>query len=230
MELTNQNKRNNLFASCIKHFESTLDCVNKYSNNRSAHISSLRGIAKEYSQLDIVYNRSRAAYIATDLYFQAKDDCIEESQKVFEKLLQKEPERSYEDHPIWQAIGTVSDDGITPLAELASEIELSNRSIDEEGIVPSQFEPPVDPITKKLIKNPCRNRICGHVYEYNSIVEHLKRIKLNKVKPRCPYIGCTNTNMAKQSIIEDDMLRDQILTYNSQNTEEDRDDSMSEIL
>ncbi|KAB0793668.1 hypothetical protein PPYR_13288 [Photinus pyralis] len=231
MAVTSTSKRDGLFTNCFKHLQSTLDYVTKYSNNPTAHINSLKGIAKDYSELDITYKRSRKAYDATEKYFQDKDDCIEESEKVFERFLQEEPLRSYENHPIWQAIKNAGNGDATASVELETEHEVDvNRSIEEEGIVPSQFEPPVDPITKKIIQNPCRNQKCGHVYEYDSIKEHLKRIKLNKVKARCPYIGCTNMNMTKSFIIADNELRDQILTYNTQTTQEDFEESTSEIL
>lgn len=39
----------------------------------------------------------------------------------------------------------------------------------EDSIIPE-----LDPITKKRLKIPVRNKICNHIYEKNSIVESLK--------------------------------------------------------
>ncbi|XP_033171643.1 E3 SUMO-protein ligase NSE2-like [Drosophila mauritiana] len=45
-----------------------------------------------------------------------------------------------------------------------------------------------DPWSKALIKNPVRNKICGHVYERDSVMLIIK----DNIGIRCPVIGCAN--------------------------------------
>lgn len=61
-----------------------------------------------------------------------------------------------------------------------------------------------DPITKRLLVNPYKNKRCKHIYEYSSIEESLK---LNR-KMRCPVSGCPNKNyVVLADLVPDDELR-----------------------
>lgn len=60
----------------------------------------------------------------------------------------------------------------------------------------------IDPLTKQLIKNPVRNIFCNHVYEETSILEAIKS------KVRCPYMGCSNKQVLKNTHLKlDEQLR-----------------------
>lgn len=55
------------------------------------------------------------------------------------------------------------------------------------------------PVTGVLMNEPYRNKICGHVYEKNAILDHLRKDKLG----RCPMAGCSNKNIVPSQLEED---------------------------
>jgi len=58
----------------------------------------------------------------------------------------------------------------------------------------------IDPITKQPLKNPVKNKICGHVYERATVNE---AIELNK-RMRCPTLGCSNQQFVQKEHLEED--------------------------
>lgn len=228
-------KRQNLLKSCFKELQSCIDYVNHYSNSKEQHFEIFKNIAKEYSEIEIQHGRAQRAREATEKHLDNQEnDCIEEVQQIYNKYLEEQPTNSsYKSHSIWRKVNNViggrkeDEDAGAAIDSDVSDIADNNESIDE-GIIPSQFEPPIDPITKRTIENPCRNRSCGHVYEYVIVMEHLKTIKQNKSKARCPYIGCPNVNMRSSFIVKDNALKLQIQNYladkqNNLNTSQNND-------
>lgn len=64
----------------------------------------------------------------------------------------------------------------------------------------SENIPDIDPITKRPIEKPCRNRICGHIYDMDSMTESLK----STGRMRCPVVGCIN----KKRVLLEDLVAD----------------------
>jgi hypothetical protein len=60
------------------------------------------------------------------------------------------------------------------------------------------------PLSLTLFVDPVKNKVCGHVYSKNAIIQHLKRSKV------CPLSGCTNTHVT-QSQLEVDMETAQLV-------------------
>lgn len=60
----------------------------------------------------------------------------------------------------------------------------------------------IDPITKKPLEDPCRNRICGHVYSMTSVQALLK----NNLRTHCPIVGCTNKKVNLEDLVPDKEL------------------------
>ncbi|KAK4874876.1 hypothetical protein RN001_014236 [Aquatica leii] len=226
----NITKHDDLLKNCIKELHNCLEYVHKYSDNVEEQTNIIKTIAKDYCEIDAEHKRIRNAQEATDQYFQNQDEYTDDVQTIFKKHLEEQPVDTYENHPIWRKINVLENS-----SEECDDTETSEVSEDEdmfeEGILPTQFEPPIDPITKKAIEDPCKNRKCGHVYEYNTIVDHLNKVKTSNVKPRCPYIGCANKNMNIKLIIKDSVLKQQIVMYNSTRANKsDENVNMTEIL
>lgn len=70
----------------------------------------------------------------------------------------------------------------------------NNINLDDDAELSQRQEIPIsdiDPITKQQLENPCRNRICGHVYGMNSVAEALQ----TNSRMRCPIMGCGNKTL-----------------------------------
>ncbi|XP_055629954.1 E3 SUMO-protein ligase NSE2-like [Toxorhynchites rutilus septentrionalis] len=63
----------------------------------------------------------------------------------------------------------------------------------------------IDPITKRPLEIPVRNKICNHVYEKSSIEALLK----NNPRTRCPVMGCA----ANQFVTLTDLAEDRMLQH-----------------
>lgn len=66
----------------------------------------------------------------------------------------------------------------------------------------------MDPITKKPLEKPCRNKMCGHVYGLDSVTQSLQ---LNP-RMRCPIVGCANkSSVTLQMLVLDKDLERQLV-------------------
>ncbi|KAI9577413.1 E3 SUMO-protein ligase NSE2-like [Glossina fuscipes] len=70
-----------------------------------------------------------------------------------------------------------------------------------------------DPLTKLTMRNPVKNRKCGHHYEKSSIINHI-----NGGGQRCPVVGCAN----KSYITSADLVDDPLFKIHLQNIIEDQ--------
>ncbi len=50
------------------------------------------------------------------------------------------------------------------------------------------------PITGVFFDDPVKNKVCGHVYERNAIIRHLR------IKSACPVMGCSNYNVTMSQV------------------------------
>lgn len=57
-----------------------------------------------------------------------------------------------------------------------------------------------DPYTKRTMKEPMKNKFCGHQYERDSVIEMIMKARDEK----CPIPGCSN----RRILVEEDLERD----------------------
>ncbi|XP_069107129.1 E3 SUMO-protein ligase NSE2-like [Argopecten irradians] len=57
------------------------------------------------------------------------------------------------------------------------------------------------PYTGMDMKNPVKNKICGHKYDKEGIMQH---IKSKGKRAKCPINGCANTKPLDVNCLEDD--------------------------
>ena len=57
----------------------------------------------------------------------------------------------------------------------------------------------IDPISKKPIEHPVRNKRCKHIYDKSSILKFITSMS----NPRCPNMGCVNKTTLTRDSIED---------------------------
>ncbi|XP_074603327.1 uncharacterized protein LOC141856797 [Brevipalpus obovatus] len=80
---------------------------------------------------------------------------------------------------------------------------------------------PVDPFTNKKIRNPVKNKTCGHVYDKRGVFAYIESRTGTRTKPRCPTIGCSNKHLTKEDLEEDDAMRRKIDRIRALTGEED---------
>ncbi|XP_071551557.1 uncharacterized protein [Panulirus ornatus] len=78
----------------------------------------------------------------------------------------------------------------------------SSNADDSEELVTTQHSINIiDPISKKVMTDPVRNKHCGHVYDRSSVVDMIKVKKRKGFK--CPSMGCGYREPLKLHDLED---------------------------
>ncbi|KAJ2939576.1 hypothetical protein O0L34_g14289 [Tuta absoluta] len=88
---------------------------------------------------------------------------------------------------------------------VAKGLQQNRLNMDESDLAITETdEQYIDPITKKPITDPVKNKVCGHVYERASI---MKLIDM-KNRTRCPVAGCGHKEpIQKHNLISDEELK-----------------------
>ncbi|XP_044249447.1 E3 SUMO-protein ligase NSE2-like isoform X1 [Drosophila takahashii] len=82
-----------------------------------------------------------------------------------------------------------------------------------------------DPWTKALIRNPVRNKVCGHIYDR----EYVNGLIKDNMGIRCPVAGCANRVYIQPAhLVEDEAARQKILLQVMQDAQSDSDEESSE--
>lgn len=72
--------------------------------------------------------------------------------------------------------------------------------------------PDIDPITKRPIEKPCRNIVCQHIYD----LESMKQALQTAGRMRCPVVGCVNKKrIALEDLVEDPDLQRKLFIQRS---------------
>lgn len=183
-----------LFNTCINSLESTIDVVNEYSDEKEKQMKYLKEvITKDYCSLDLEYERATNAINKLEEQINREDiDPSIDIEQLYADYLHKEKQTDHLTHPVWYRIVKCE----KSVLEAMDVNESVDAGADEEyeavgdgSLLCSQARGlSVDPLTKSAIKKPCKSSICGHIYDYDTIILHIKRKR--KGAP-CPYLGCT---------------------------------------
>lgn len=186
--------REEILRDCGEFLKSCIDLINEYADTdmKSSQIDVINNVQKSINDVDNEFKRSMKAIGKTKEYF--NDENVDDTQKVeniYKDFLSKES----------QSIACANQ-------SFAGAVE-GNNSFNESVVLShTPFQIPKDPLTKRYINDPCRNKVCGHVYEFDTIVGFIK-MKKNKMK-KCPYVGCTNNSLSLGDIEKDEHLKMQI--------------------
>jgi len=78
-----------------------------------------------------------------------------------------------------------------------------SSSDDDDLIVVKTEYNTIDPITKKEIVDPVRNKKCNHIYERETILQNIDVAKQNGKVVKCPYMGCNCRDFKKSDLVKD---------------------------
>ncbi|NWV60884.1 NSE2 ligase, partial [Malurus elegans] len=88
--------------------------------------------------------------------------------------------------------------------------------IDEDIAVTRSQMNFICPITQMKMKKPVRNKVCGHSYEEEAILEIIQTQKQKKKKVRCPKMGCSHVDVQGSDLVPDEALKRMIDSQNKQ--------------
>lgn len=94
--------------------------------------------------------------------------------------------------------------------------EADDEELDEDIAVTQSQTNFICPITQVEMKNPVKNKMCGHVYEEAAIIKIIQNRQQQKKKARCPTVGCDYSDMSKSDLVPDVALKKAIESRNRQ--------------
>merc|ERR1719309_487033 len=86
---------------------------------------------------------------------------------------------------------------------MSSKSKSKRESSDDDLIVVKTEYNTIDPITKKEIVDPVRNKKCNHIYERGTILQSIDVARQNGKSVRCPYMGCNCRDFKKTDLVKD---------------------------
>merc|ERR1711936_1218365 len=79
----------------------------------------------------------------------------------------------------------------------------ADSSSEDDLIVVKTEHNTIDPITKKQIVDPVRNKKCNHIYEKSTIYSMIELARENSKSVKCPYMGCNCRDFKKTDLVKD---------------------------
>jgi hypothetical protein len=233
-KMTSQVERQaNLLSDCVNSLRFWKELIDTHleGKEKTAEFNQLEEIVKDYCVIDFnATTTSEACEEVEDVFNNDSiDDAVDVDELYKEKLAQKESsfDGNYQQHKIWKEVFLgITDHDVEEIEETATQNEedMEYEEMQDSIFYSNVFTPPVDPISKKIIKEPYKSRTCGHVYEYKFILQYIKSMK-NKAK--CPYMGCNNRSICVGELMPDSETKNKIAEYlvkNSQSSSGDESD------
>ncbi|NWZ68115.1 NSE2 ligase, partial [Acrocephalus arundinaceus] len=90
------------------------------------------------------------------------------------------------------------------------------EQIDEDIAVTRSQMNFICPMTQMTMQRPVRNKVCGHSYEEDAILNFIKQKKEKKKKVRCPKMGCSHADVKESDLVPDEALKRVIDSQNKQ--------------
>lgn len=226
----------NVFNDCLYSLKHVRDLIEEHfdSEEKNAELARIQGLTKEYSLIEFDSKKSTIALEKVKDYLNEHElNTVNISGNIddlYSEHLQKDTSGNLNDYKksqSWKVVMLEVYDNDVQEVQQAPETDLVEGDYEEmqDSIFYSNtFTPPVDPICKQIIKNPYKNKTCGHIYEHKSVLQYIKSMKQ---KARCPYIGCSNRNLHMGDVVPDHVLQQKIESYiQAQTQEESADESM----
>merc|ERR1719290_785694 len=79
----------------------------------------------------------------------------------------------------------------------------AESSSEDDLIVVKTEHNTIDPITKKQIVEPVKNKKCNHIYEKSTIYSMIDLARENSKPVKCPYMGCNCRDFKKTDLVKD---------------------------
>lgn len=200
----------NILGHCVDSLKTCKELTDKYLKNDREIRSILEELTLEYIVENFEKEKADRALqkIKNDL------DAVENVELDFDALHKK-----YMDEDVSELVNTETDiwkemfsggeiQEIHQKEERLSEANFDR--LDDSLLCSNVFKPPIDPISKVVIKEPYKNTACGHYFDYATILNYIKE---RKGRAKCPYMGCANLNFRSEHLRLDKKMKEQISVY-----------------
>ncbi|XP_023017339.1 uncharacterized protein [Leptinotarsa decemlineata] len=214
---------------CIKSIDTWQQLITENfedEQEKNEEQEKLKNCVKMYCEVDQLIKKTDDALEKVDNELNEKEATgSEDINKMFQDFFENEPTSSsqnYANSRIWKSVfGRMSD--VMEVKQKKKKIDDTHfEELSDSMMCSNVFTPPIDPITKTVVRNPYKNKRCKHVYEHGTIVGYIKQLKS---KAKCPYIGCNNNQLRVTDLVADTSLQSQITEYlETQEAEESDDD------
>lgn len=204
MEVLLEDIRTNSMLKYIRELRTTIIDVakNVKSNDDTFKISCLPRVSEQLSD-------AMSKYVDTTQEFEASQRAFN---TVYAQVGEDETDRE-DDVDLAQFLELFKDEveqekNNSTTSEIEAQVELEKiirPFVDEDiQVDPASRQIPKDPITRTDIRIAVRSKVCGHVYDSESIDEYFTQREKAKKRVQCPQAGCTNRNMKRQDIETDE--------------------------
>lgn len=206
-----------LMEKCVDKIKSCRKLITKYldEDEKIVEMEKLKTLVHDFCEIDEKFKRNEKAFEKLDNHLDGIEDPTNiDVDKLFLEILNSEPKSSSintSHNKIWQTV--FDNEGDIMIVEKKKIKQLRDNQfeeVDDSLLCSNVFTPPVDPISKAVIRNPYRNKKCKHVYEYSTITDYIQQLKY---KAKCPYIGCSNNQLRGKDLVEDNQLQSHITQY-----------------
>lgn len=200
MSITGEEGRNRLLQECLTNLKGCAALIGEYlsEDERDDQINIIEQVARDYHEQNMKHKISKVAIKLTEEYFERENVVTTDIDEKYNENIKNSVAHviQFEEDPNMREII----DALHNAKDIAETSQNPNESI----VLTQVSQMPVDPITKTQIKDPCKNKVCGHVYEYNVIVSYIKSKKVKYLN--CPYVGCANKNIQIADLIKDNQM------------------------
>ncbi|XP_045113452.1 E3 SUMO-protein ligase NSE2-like [Portunus trituberculatus] len=130
----------------------------------------------------------------------AEDENTKEpNSNLYDDLLEESIGELQMDSPIDEVIAQSA--ALKSFKELLEENNVASNPDPDGDLIATQYSSTfLDPISKKRMTDPVRNKICDHVYDRGTITVMIAK---SKQKLKCPIIGCANRKPIKLSDLKE---------------------------
>ncbi|NXM69780.1 NSE2 ligase, partial [Serilophus lunatus] len=199
--------------------KTALDLVESFNDEED--VNSMEKVMLEYATMDRELNHFITAFEETiDQVKQENPENIPDLEKlVEEKFAALESKNSDSDFQrnekymyfvdqlkeMKKQFRRVSDNGNETIEQIDEDIAVTRSQMNF-----------ICPITQMEMKRPVRNKVCGHTYEEEAILEIIQSRKQKKKKVRCPKMGCSHVDVKGSDLVPDEALKRLIDSQNKQ--------------
>lgn len=223
--MTLQERHEQILERCVESLKTWKDLIAEYveDDDSATEINKLKETTQGYCEISGDFKKALKALQKVEQQVNESEDSTTDVNKLFEENLKLETDTTedYINSDIWQSVFR----GMSDVMEVKSKKRKLNDSefdeLEDSVFCSNVFTPPIDPISKAVIREPVRSRKCKHVYERAMIVDYIKQ---QKRKAKCPYIGCSSKQLLMGDIVEDSQLRSQITQYMENRSNEDTEE------